>query len=61
MQTICDFLPFKEYPYHLMCLEDGERLKTFLCAWDVFDVLYDREHSIQLLKYWEPVSSLQHS
>lgn len=46
---------FQEYPYHLIKLNDTNRFEKFLTEWEVFDRLFDKEHSGTLLKYWSKV------
>ena len=44
-----------EYP---SCLDDKYRLGQCLVDWSVFDHLYNKEYSLQLLAYWRKVSMI---
>ena len=43
----------EELPYHLELLAEEERLRHCLLEWDVFNQLYNEEHSFDLLRYWQ--------
>lgn len=46
----------QEYPYHLTILKESRKMEQFLVNWNVFERLYNKEHSDKLLKYWTIVS-----
>ncbi|XP_033125459.1 telomerase protein component 1-like isoform X1 [Anneissia japonica] len=49
----------EEYPYHLVKVNDTDRLAKCLTEWPVFDHLFNEYYSSQLLLYWRKVGGYQ--
>ena len=52
---------FQVLPHFYLHLEDKQSLKALLSDWGVFDILFNREYSDKLVRYWQKVGSYDKS